>query len=169
VATRIRPVRAGDFPALSRVVAAAFEREAEARLVAALQTAGNNAYELVAEREGRIVGHILFSPVTVERGDDGRALGLAPLAVAPEVQGQGIGSALARAALSTLATGPYRAVVVLGDPAYYHRFGFRSASAFGLDSCYAAGDDFMAMALKPDGLAGYGGRVTYVAEFDHRA
>ncbi len=168
-ATRIRPVREGEFPALSKVLTAAFGRPDEANLVAALHTSGNAAYELVAERERWIVGHILFSPVGIEHGDDGRALGLAPLAVAPAFHGQGIGSALTRAALTTLATGPYRLVVVLGDPAYYHRFGFRSASAFGLDSAYAAGDDFMALALKPDGAAGYQGRVTYPAEFDHRA
>lgn len=167
--TRIRPFRDGDLAAVARVNRAAFGREDEAGLVAMLHTAGHVAYELVAERDGEIVAHILFSPVTIEHGDDGRALGLAPLAVAPAFQRQGIGGALTQAALTTLATGPYRMVVVLGDPAYYARFGFGPARAAGLDDAYGAGDDFMALALKPGGLDGYAGQVRYVAEFDGHA
>lgn len=164
--TRIRPFRDGDFPAVSSLLRAAFGRDAEAGLVADLRTAEKNAFELVAERDGALAGHILFSPVTIERGDDGRVLGLAPLAVAPAFQQQGIGAALVHAALGTLANGPYRAVVVLGDPAYYERFGFGPAAACGLHDTYDAGDDFMALALKPGGLAGYAGRVDYAAEFN---
>lgn len=167
--TRIRPFRDGDLAAVARVNRAAFGREDEASLVATLHTAGHVAYELVAERDDEIVAHILFSPVTVEHGDDGRALGLAPLAVAPPFQRQGIGTALTQAALTTLATGPYRMIAVLGDPAYYTRFGFGPASAAGLNDVYGAGDDFMALALKPGGLDGYAGRVNYVAEFDGHA
>ncbi|TAN08472.1 MAG: N-acetyltransferase [Rhodanobacteraceae bacterium] len=166
MATRIRPFRDGDLVAIDAVNRAAFGRADEGQLVAALHTAGCDAFELVAERDARIVAHILFSPVTVEHGDDGRVLGLAPLAVAPGHQRQGIGSALVRAALSTLATGPYRAVVVLGDPDYYQRFGFGPASAAGLHDVYAAGDDFMALALRAGGLSGYRGRVSYAPEFD---
>jgi putative acetyltransferase len=166
MATRIRPVRDGDFAALAAVNRAAFGRADEAQLVAALHTAGRNSFELVAERDAAIVAHVLFSPVSIEHGDDGRALGLAPLAVLPDYQRQGIGTALARAALETLATSPYRAVVVLGDTAYYRRFGFGPASAAGLHSVYAAGDAFMAMALRKGSLAGYGGCVHYAPEFD---
>lgn len=164
--TRIRPFRVGDFPAVSAVLRTAFGRDDEARLVAALHTADRAAFELVAERGGAIIGHALFSSVTVERGDDGRALGLAPLAVAPACQRQGTGSALLRAALGTLATGPYRMVTVLGEPAYYRRFGFRGAGEFGLGYAGGVGDAFMALALKAGGLAGYGGEVRYAPEFD---
>lgn len=164
--TRIRPLRDGDLAAIAAVNHAAFGRADEGQLVAALHTAGRNAFELVAERDDRIVAHILFSPVTIEHGDDGRALGLAPLAVAPGYQRQGIGSALVRAALTTLATGPYRAVIVLGEPDYYQRFGFGPASAAGLHDIYAAGDVFMALALRTSGLGGYGGCVRYAPEFD---
>lgn len=166
MATRIRPVRDGDLVAVAAVNRAAFGREDEAQLVAALHTADRDSFELVAERDGVIVAHILFSPVSVEHGDDERMLGLAPLAVAPDFQRQGIGTALARAALETLASSPYRAVVVLGDPDYYRRFGFGPASAVGLRSVYAAGDAFMAMALREGGLAGYAGCVRYAPEFD---
>lgn len=166
MATRIRPVRDGDFAALAAVNRAAFGRADEAQLVAALRTAGRNAFELVAERDAGVVAHILFSPVSVEHGGDERALGLAPLAVLPDFQRQGIGTALTRAALETLAASPYRAVVVLGDPAYYQRFGFGPASAAGLRSVYAASDAFMAMALRAGSLAGYGGCVRYAPEFE---
>lgn len=166
MATRIRPFRDGDLAAIDAVNHAAFGRVDEGQLVAALHTAGRNAFELVAERDARIVAHILFSPVTIEHGDDGRILGLAPLAVAPEHQRQGVGSALVRAALTTLATGPYRAVVVLGDADYYQRFGFGPAGAAGLYDIYGAGDDFMALALRTGGLGGYAGRVNYAPEFD---
>lgn len=164
--TRIRPLHDGDLVAVARVNRAAFGREAEAGLVAALHTAGHNAFELVAERDDAIVAHILFSPVTLDHGDDGRLLGLAPLAVTPAFQRQGIGSALVRAALTTLAAGPYRGVVVLGDPAFYERFGFGPAGAAGIYDIYGAGDDFMALALRKGGLAGYGGCARYVPEFD---
>lgn len=166
MATRIRPVRDGDFAAIAAVNRAAFGREDEAQLVAALHTADRNAFELVAERDAGIVAHILFSSVSIQHGDDRLVLGLAPLAVLPDFQRQGIGTALARAALETLAASPYRAVVVLGDTAYYRRFGFGPASAAGLRSVYAAGDAFMAVALRAGGLAGYAGCVRYAPEFD---
>lgn len=166
MATRIRPFRDGDLAAVAAVNRGAFGRANEAQLVAALHTADRIAFELVAERDERVVAHILFSPVSVEHGDDGRALGLAPLAVMPDYQRQGIGTALAQAALDTLAKGPYRAVVVLGDPAWYRRFGFGTASLAGLHDTWATGDDFMALALRPGGLAGYRGRVRYAPEFD---
>lgn len=165
MATRIRPFRDGDLAAVAAVNRAAFGRDAEAGLVAALHTAGRNSFELVAERDGRIVAHVLFSPATIEHGDDGRALALAPHAVLPEYQQQGTGSALLRAALTTLARGPYRAVLVLGDPAYYTRFGFGTAGACGLHTAAGSSDDFMALALRSGGLAGYAGAVTYAPEF----
>ncbi|HEU0277288.1 MAG TPA: N-acetyltransferase [Rhodanobacteraceae bacterium] len=167
--TRIRPAQPFESQALYELHRAAFGRLDEAELVASLRAAHRSAYELAAEREGSIVGHILFSPVLVERGDDGLAVGLAPLAVAPEHQRQGVGSALVQAALMTLKTGPYRMVVVLGDPAYYQRFGFRAAGTFGLHDTFGGGDAFMALALKPTGLAGYGGQVDYAPEFDRLA
>lgn len=144
---------------------AAFGREDEARLVAALRAAGRDAFERVAELDGTLAGHVLFSPVRIAHGDDGLSLGLAPMAVAPARQRQGVGTALLDASLRELATTPYRAVVVLGDPAFYSRAGFRPAATVGLHDSYGGGDAFMVLPLRAGGLDGYRGQVDYAPEF----
>jgi putative acetyltransferase len=100
----IRPATDGDSGAIGAVHRAAFETDLEARLVALLSERGISAISLVAEVDGQIPGHILFSPATLERGPTGHAplngLGLAPVAVLPAFQNQGLGSALVRAGLA---------------------------------------------------------------------
>ena len=161
----IRPPVAAEQDAILAVHRAAFGREDEARLVDQLAAAGRNVFEWLAEQDGAIVAHTLFSPVRIEHGDDGRVLGLAPVAVTPAWQRRGVGTALLRAALSDLVATPWRAIVVLGDPAYYARFGFAPASKTGLHDTYGGGDAFMALALRDGGLDGYRGRVDYAPEF----
>src|SRR5262249_10126875 len=125
----IRPERTEDAAAIRAVHCAAFPTDAEAHLVDQLRAAGQARVSLVAEVEGRVVGHIVFSPVSVVALPDGRqGLGLAPLAVVPEQQGRGVGSALTRAGLAVCRQEGCPFVVVLGHPAYYPRFGFRRAS-----------------------------------------
>lgn len=146
---------------------AAFGRDDEAVLVRHLQQAGDIRYELLAELHGEVVAHGVYSAVRIEHGDDGRVVGLAPVGVLPAWQGRGIGSALIRQSLDALrAADIIRAVVVLGDPAYYTRFGFAPASQAGLHDIYGGGDAFMALALQPGGLDGYRGRVNYAPAFD---
>lgn len=140
---------------------AAFGREDEARLVEQLRASGRNTFELLAEQQGEIVAHVLFSPIRVEHGDDDQALGLAPMAALPAWQRRGVGTTLIHDALQALAASPFRAVVVLGDPAYYGRFGFTPASAFHLHDIYGGGDAFMALALCEGGLHGYRGQIDY--------
>lgn len=118
VAPTLRDEAAGDAPALAALLEAAFGGSEEARLLAALRRDGDLALSLVAEAGGVSLGHVALSPLT---GDLGRAFALAPLAVTPKAQGMGIGAALVRAALARAKDAP---VVVLGDPAYYMRFGF---------------------------------------------
>lgn len=144
---------------------AAFGREDEARLVAALRAAGRDVFERGAELDGTLAGHVLFSPVRIAHGDDGLALGLAPMAVMPPWQRQGVGTALLDASLRELAATPYRAIVVLGHPAFYSRAGFRPAAAFGLHDSYGDGDAFMVLPLREGGLDGYRGQVDYAPEF----
>jgi len=163
---RIRAPLPVDAEAVLAVHRAAFGRDGEAQLVAALAAAGRNVFERLAEAEAAVVAHVLFSPVRIAEGDDGLALGLAPMAVMPAWQRRGIGSALIETALRELAATPCRAVVVLGDPAYYGRFGFAPASSAGLHDTYGGGDAFMALALRAGGLDGYRGRVDYAPEFD---
>jgi putative acetyltransferase len=125
-----------DIAAMRAVNEAAFGRMGEADLVDALRQADALTASLVAvDRAGRVVGHAALSPVTITRPDGqvlGGALGLGPVAVLPEAQEKGHGSALVRAALDAARARGATGVVVVGDPGYYGRFGFRSAASFGL-------------------------------------
>lgn len=129
----IRPETPADAEAIFGLIAAAFGQRAEADLVARLRTGGAMAIALVAEAEGAVVGHIALSEM---RSPD-RALGLAPLAVDPALAGRGIGSSLVREALKRARAEGWNGVFVLGDPAYYGRFGFSADAAAGFDSPYA--------------------------------
>jgi putative acetyltransferase len=151
--------------AVLRVHRAAFGREDEARLVQQLHLSGRDVFELLAECDGTIVAHVAFSPVTIEHGEDGRARGLAPVAVLPAWQRQGIGTRLIGEALQALRAAALRGVVVLGDPTYYARFGFEPASRYGLHDIYGGGDAFMTLALYEGSMRGYRGRVDYAPEF----
>jgi putative acetyltransferase len=145
----------------------AFGRDAEADLVDALRDGGHARLSLVAAAgdSGAVVGHILFSRLTVEDGDRvTEALALAPLAVLPGHQRRGIGSALVRDGLGACAALGHRIVIVLGEPEYYRRFGFRSELTRPLTSPFA-GDAFMAVELVPGALAGVTGEVRYPAPF----
>lgn len=165
----LRPLQAGAVEATTAldVERAAFGRDGEAALVQRLREDGAATAEWVAEVDGAIVGHVLYSPVSIEHGGDGSALGLAPVGVLPAWQRQGIGRALIEASLEALRQNARHAlVVVLGDPDYYARFGFAPASRVGLHDIYGGGDAFMALALRPDGLDGPRGRVNYAPAFD---
>lgn len=129
----IRKERPTDARQVRRLHEAAFEQSAEADIVDHLRGVCPKILSLVAEERSAIVGHILFSPVTVDsRGQKLSGMGLAPLAVLPERQRTGIGSALVRHGLDILIEQNDPFVVVLGQPGYYSRFGFEKASAHGL-------------------------------------
>ena len=163
----IRPEEPCDWRAIHALEAAAFAQPAEAELVDALRRAGATPLvSLVADDAGSIVGHALFSPVTLDRHPAVGLMGLGPMAVAPERQRSGIGTALVSEGLATCALGGIAAVVVLGHPAYYPRFGFVPASRFGIRSEYDAPDDaFMAIELIPGALAAVTGTVRYHPAF----
>jgi putative acetyltransferase len=169
-AVEIRPETAQDRLAIHQVNAGAFETETEARLVDALRDSGVPLVSLVAEQNGMIVGHILFSPMTDAEGHDVPIAGLAPMAVVPGHQQQGIGSALVRAGLEQCKVAGFHAVIVLGHPDYYPRFGFVPASRFGIQSQYDVPDEvLMAQELVPGALAGLQGVVRYHRLFDEVA
>jgi putative acetyltransferase len=158
----VRPEQQSDHAAVRGVNTAAFETAVEADLVDALRVRAQPLVSLVAEQEGAIVGHILFSPASLVGYSNLRLAGLAPMAVTPAHQRKGIGSALVRAGLDHCRQEGFVAVVVLGHPQYYPRFGFAPAARFGVRSEYDVPDDvFMAMELEPGALAGKAGLIKY--------
>ena len=162
----IRDELQSDRDAVHALNASAFDTPAEADLVDALRREAQSLLSLVAEIDGEIVGHILFSPVTLSNHAGFRMMGLAPMAVTPAHQGTGIGSALVRAGLERCRESGVAAVVVLGHPAYYPRFGFAPASRFSIDSDYdVPAEAFMVVELQRDSLHGRTGRVQYHPAF----
>ncbi len=161
----IRPEQPSDHQAIFALNASAFDSLSEARLVDCLREQCDKFISLVAEKEGDIVGNIVFSPVTLASDPSSIIFGLGPMAVAPPHQRQSIGTALVRAGLEHCRALGAEAVVVLGHPAYYPRFGFVPASGFGIDSDYPSSDEaFMAAELQVGALGNKSGRVKY-----HRA
>ncbi|HEU4888513.1 MAG TPA: N-acetyltransferase [Thermoanaerobaculia bacterium] len=138
----IRPERSEDIASIHEVNEQAFGRAGEADLVDALRKQATPFLSIVAEEDGKVVGHICFSPVTIEHSDGStvKIIGLAPMAVAPGRQNQGIGSQLVRSGLEECRRAGFSAVVVLGHSEYYPRFGFRPASTAGLRSEYDVPD-----------------------------
>ena len=161
----IRPETPDDLEAIQTVHRLAFDGDEEARLVDALRAEGYARASLVAEAEGRVIGHIMFSDLPILTPDATiPALSLAPLAVIPENQRQGVGSALVREGLQFCRTHGHRIVVVLGHPEFYPRFGFSSQLAARLKSPYS-GEAFMAMELVTGALGGVEGEVCYPPPF----
>lgn len=143
----IRYARTSDHPAIAAVVEAAFGRADEARLVEALRAEGDAMFELVAEEDGAVVGHILFSRLHADRAE--LIAALAPVAVQPGRQAAGLGAALVRAGLESAREFGACGVLVLGEPAYYGRFGFSAAAAAEVAAPYRGLAAFQALALEP--------------------
>jgi putative acetyltransferase len=165
--TRIRDSFHSDLAAIREIHAAAFGRADEADLALRVMSSAKPCVSLVAEEDGEIVGHVLFSPVSVDGHSFARPpMGLAPLAVTPDLQRGGVGSALSRAGLEACRALGAPFAVVLGHPSYYPRFGFVPAARFGLTFGAAPPrDSFMALELVPGALAGVRGPVRYLPEF----
>jgi putative acetyltransferase len=159
----ILPERPGDAAAIHSVLAASFPMDLEARLVDQLRAAGRLPVSLVAEAGGAVVGYVAFSPVTVASGAIGA--GLAPLAVIEPHRRRGIAAQLVREGLQACRIAGFGWVVVLGNPAYYARFGFRPAREFGLSDEYGGGPAFQALELIAGDLPAAGGLVRYAPEF----
>jgi HAD superfamily hydrolase (TIGR01509 family) len=162
----IRPETPADVPGIRLTEQRAFERSTEADLVDLVRKRGKDSLSLVAVRSASVTGHILFTPVTMKPQHTSlRGLGIGPLAVLPDCQRAGIGSRLMRAGLELCRAQGYHFIVLLGDPRYYSRFGFRPARDFGLTSDYGDGDEFQLLELRPGVLEGVSGKVKYIPEF----
>ena len=164
----LRREAAADIPAVRALNDLAFGGTVEGAIVDALRAGCTGALSLVAEEGGRVVGHIFFSPVAVAGMSGTEAMGLAPMAVAPDRQRRGIGAALIGHGLQELLRRGCSLVVVLGHPEYYPRFGFVPAARYGL-RCQWEGvpeEAFMVRFLVPARKGTVSGVVRYRKEFD---
>lgn len=161
----LRAERSADVDAIRSVVDAAFGQAEEGKLVDALRAGGFLRSSLVAVDRDKVVGHVLFSAMKIVTPTGPiDALALAPVAVVPDWQNQGIGSALIRRGLDDCRAQGHRIVLVVGHAAYYPRFGFSAELARQLDSPYA-GDSFMALELVDRALENVRGSVEYAPPF----
>ena len=162
----IRPETDQDQASIWNVNQEAFDGDAEAKLVDALRDGGFVEVSLVAERDGEIVGHILFSRVgIVTNVGSVDALSLAPVAVLPSHQRQGIGSGIVEAGLKACRERGHKIVVVLGHPEFYPRFGFSAELARLLESPFGGGEAWTALELVPGALEGVEDRVEFSPPF----
>lgn len=159
-----------DIAKIREVVTTAFGRTSEAELIETIRKSPNFIPELslVASENGEVLGHILFSPIIIEsQVKNVPALSLAPLAVKPIRQRQGIGSQLVQFGLRQCRELEHSIIIVLGAPGYYKRFGFQTASSFGVDAPFPVTEEaFMVLELKTDALLNVSGMVKYPAYFD---
>lgn len=163
----IREEKPTDIKKIWDINIAAFETDGEARLINALRDGGTPFLSLVYEQNNDLLGHILFTPVTLG-GEHASAhlMGLAPMAVLPGHQNSGIGSALVKAGIQKCTADSCDAIVVLGHPEFYPRFGFRSSVEFGIKSEYEVPDEvFMILELEQNSLDGANGIIKYNAIF----
>ncbi|NHC34012.1 GNAT family N-acetyltransferase [Scytonema millei] len=167
----IRAEAVEDYTNIFKANKLAFGREDEARLVDNVRQLANfnPKLSLVAIAGDRLVGHILFSEIAIASPQgEFTALALAPLAVLPQFQNQGVGSQLVRAGLKQCQILGYKIVIVLGHPIFYSRFGFVPAINKGLRSPFSVPDEvFMVLELVPEALTGISGMVKYSSPFDH--
>lgn len=158
----IRNEETKDIEQVRAILRSAFPGDAESKLVDLLRTNGKAIVSMVAVENDEVLGHILFSPVTTAPPTVAKGIGLAPVAVRPDVQSQGIGSQLIREGLRRCKELGFDYCVVLGAPEYYHRFGFEKASQFDIHNEYGVDDEFMILQFSDRKAVGL---VQYAREF----
>ncbi|NDV93685.1 N-acetyltransferase [Dysgonomonas sp. 521] len=165
----IRQEIANDYPAVYALNSAAFGRKDEARLTDRLRSSDAFIPELslVATIDNKVVGYILFTKINIVEGNiTVSGLALAPMAVSPDMQKQGIGSQLIYSGLDKAKMLGYKSVVVLGHESYYPRFGFVPTTKWGIKAPFNVPTNvFMGLELVEDGLKGITGTVIFAKEF----
>jgi len=166
----IRYEKPEDIPLIYSVHEKTFKRDAEARLADRLRRACTDHISLVAEDNGTIVGHVMFTPVLIKNEKQVRGMGLAPMAVLPSYQRRGIGTLLVNSGLQMLQKKGCPFVIVLGHPDYYPRFGFQPASRFNVRSQWEGVPDeaFMILVLDDKALQNVSGIAVFRDEFDEQ-
>ena len=164
----IRFSNRSDYQAIAELNRLVFERDLEAKLVELIRDSDRYIpeLELVAELDGAVVGHILFSYIDLVGQENLQVLGLAPMAVQPEFQRRGIGSALVRVSLEAASERGESMVLVLGHPQFYSRFGFEPSVSYGIESPFPVPEEvFMVLPLK-NYQGRYRGKVVYPPAFN---
>ncbi len=165
----IRPETKKDYDAITEINNLAFKRETEGKLVQNLRQNPNFVPELslIAEKDNRIIGHILFYPIKINEDNlKHDSLALAPMSVHPDYQNKGVGSKLVQEGLKRAQKLGYKSVIVLGHPDYYPRFGFKPASNWNIRAPFEVPNKaFLALELKKDGLKDITGTVEYPKEY----
>jgi len=166
----VRPERREDYAAIAAVIRDAFGKVDEALLVERLRNEADYDQDLalVAVEGNEVFGHVFFSTVHVEQGDERTtALALAPLAVRPDIQRRGVGSALVRRGLDGCVQQGHGVVIVLGEPTFYARFGFGPASRVGIQPPFAVpAAAFQVLEVRPGALGKVRGTVRYSKAFE---
>jgi putative acetyltransferase len=164
----IRTEKPDDIKKIRSINLDVFNTDSEANLIDALRKSSAPLISLVAEENNVIVGHILFSPVTLEGDKDSVSIaGLAPMAVLSSRQNQGIGSGLVEAGLRLCKQAGYKAVAALGHPGFYSRFGFMPSEHYNIRSEYdVPADVFMIKELHDSALDGQAGIIKYNPAFN---
>ena len=164
----VRRETPADHEAVRHVNQVAFGQEGEARLVDQLREGGYASLSLVAEDNDQIVGHIMFSELAIHTSDGiVNALALAPMAVAPGLQRQGIGSAMVKEGLRLCKEQGHQIVIVVGHTEYYPRFGFAPKLAESLVCSFYSGPALMALELVPRALQAVSGELEYAPPFQN--
>jgi putative acetyltransferase len=162
----IRNEESRDIDQVRDILRAAFPSDAESKLVDLLRSNGKATISLVAVDGNKVLGHILFSPVSTTPPTDAKGIGLAPVAVRTDMQSQGIGSRLIPEGLRLCKQAGFDYCVVLGSPQYYQRFGFEKASQFDIQNEYGVDEEFMVLRFTDCGVTGL---VRYAPEFGELA
>jgi putative acetyltransferase len=164
----IREEQQGDIAAIREINDQAFGQTQEGEIIDQLRGCCEELVSLVATEGEKIVGHILFSPAIIEGdGEEVRGMGLAPMAVLPEYQRQGVGSMLVQKGIEKIREMGYPFIIVLGHAEYYPRFGFEQASIYGIKSQWDVPDEaFMVMILDSGIMSGVSGTGRYREEFN---
>ena len=159
----IRAETIDDYNSVHQILLAAFDGTGEATLVDKLRDKGVDDISLVAQNGGgHLVGHIMFSPVTLENHTDARILGLAPVAVMPDEQGKGHGGALIKAGIEEAQKMGVQAIVLLGHAGYYPRFGFKPSIDYDISCEYdVPAENFMVLELVDGALSNVSGCIQY--------